>query len=155
MRNRQLRFTQVAVGLMFALLTVPAAASARPAVHATRAMTTASWYGHAFKNRRTASGVPFDPEQLVGAHPTLPLGSRVRVTDTAGGRSVVVTIVDRGPFMPGRGIDLSYAAARRIGIVERGIARVAVEVLTLAPTPPLLIALAVDPVYTLPGAILR
>jgi len=124
-------------------------------VQPTRTVTIASWYGHAFKNRRTASGVPFDPEQLVGAHPTLPLGSRVRVTEGTGGKSVVVTIVDRGPFARGRGIDLSYAAARQLGIVKRGIAKVAVEVLSPTPPPPLLIAQASHPDYFLPGAILE
>jgi rare lipoprotein A len=140
------------LGLAY-LATFPEAALARQ-VRPNRSFTTASWYGEAFKNRRTASGARFDPSRLVGAHRTLPLGSRVRVTEPEGGKSVIVTIVDRGPFIAGRGIDLSYAAARRLGIVKRGIARVAVEV--LSPTaPPLLIVQAAHPPYTLPGAILE
>lgn len=116
-------------------------------------VTNASWYGRAFKNRPTASGVLFDPEQLVGAHPSLPLGSRVCVTDLAKGRSVVVTIVDRGPFMRGRGIDLSYAAARSLGIVRRGIARVRIDLLSNRHAPPVMIAQAAGAGARLPGAL--
>jgi len=90
-------------------------------------VTRASWYGRAFGGRRTASGRIFNPNELTAAHRTLRLGSRVRVTELRGGRSVVVQITDRGPYVRGRGIDLSYAAARHIGIVERGVAPVRVE----------------------------
>jgi rare lipoprotein A (peptidoglycan hydrolase) len=89
--------------------------------------TRASWYGRAFHGRRTASGRIFNQNELTAAHRTLRLGSRVRVTELRGGRSVVVRITDRGPYVRGRGIDLSYAAARHIGIVERGVAPVRVE----------------------------
>ena len=90
-------------------------------------VTRASWYGRAFRGRRTASGRIFNPNELTAAHRTLRLGTRVRVTELHGGRSVVVQITDRGPYVRGRGIDLSYAAARHIGIVERGVAPVRVE----------------------------
>jgi rare lipoprotein A (peptidoglycan hydrolase) len=89
----------------------------------------ASWYGHEFASRRTASGARFDPSRLTGAHRTLPLGARVRVTNLHNGRSVLVTINDRGPFIAKRDIDLSLGAARAIGMVERGIARVRIELL--------------------------
>jgi len=116
---------------------------------------TASWYGRAFKGRQTASGVRFDPNTMVGAHRSLPLGSHVRVTELKGGRSVVVKIVDRGPFRHGRGIDLSYAAARRLGMVDQGLVRVRVEPVADPAKPPLLIALATPPVSPFPGAILQ
>lgn len=89
----------------------------------------ASWYGHEFASRRTASGARFDPSRLTGAHRTLPLGARVRVTNLHNGRSVLITINDRGPFYLKRDIDLSLGAARAIGMVERGVARVRIEVL--------------------------
>ena len=85
----------------------------------------ASWYGERFRGRRTASGSRFNPDALTAAHRTLPFGTRVRVTNVRNGRSVVVRITDRGPFIRGRIIDLSRAAARRIGIA--GIGRVRLE----------------------------
>jgi rare lipoprotein A (peptidoglycan hydrolase) len=87
----------------------------------------ASWYGEEFARRPTASGERFDPHKLTGAHRTLPLGSKVRVTNLHNGRSVLIVINDRGPFVEKRGIDLSYGAARQIGMVRRGIARVRLE----------------------------
>jgi rare lipoprotein A len=86
----------------------------------------ASWYGEAHQGRRTASGDVFDMYQLTAAHPTLPLGSRARVTNLNNGRSVDVRVNDRGPVIPGRIIDLSYAAAQALGAVSAGIVRVRV-----------------------------
>lgn len=80
----------------------------------------ASYYGAELAGRRTASGERFDPSELTAAHRTLPFGSKVRVTNPANGRSVVVRINDRGPFTRNRLIDLSRSAAERIGIVARG-----------------------------------
>ena len=82
----------------------------------------ASWYGAELAGHRTANGDRFDPNALTAAHRTLPLGSRVRVTYA--GRSVVVRINDRGPYAAGRVIDLSKAAAERIGLRARGSGRV-------------------------------
>lgn len=87
----------------------------------------ASFYGREFQGRRTASGARFDAGALTCAHPTAPFGTRLRVTDLETGRSVEVVVNDRGPFAPGRVVDLSLAAARRLGIVKRGLARVRVE----------------------------
>ena len=84
----------------------------------------ASWYGSDFQGKRTASGRPFNPHRLTAAHRTLDLGSKVKVTELSSGRSVVVQITDRGPFLPGRDIDLSYAGAGDLGFVRRGVARV-------------------------------
>ena len=89
----------------------------------------ASYYGRRFHGRPTASGERFDMHALTAAHKTLPFGSRVRVTNTRNGESVVVRINDRGPFVRGRHIDLSRAAAEEIGIVSSGHGRVELELL--------------------------
>ncbi len=88
----------------------------------------ASWYGREFAGRRTSSGMRFDPMRLTCAHRTLPLGARVLVTSQETGRSVVVTVNDRGPYAgPDRIIDLSGAAAARIGMVRDGLNIVTVK----------------------------
>src|SRR5215467_14514662 len=87
----------------------------------------ASWYGEEFASRLTASGERFDPQKLTGAHRTLPLGSKVRVTNLRNGRSVLVTITDRGPFRSRREIDLSYSAARLLGMLRLGVIDVLIE----------------------------
>lgn len=84
----------------------------------------ASWYGPGFHGRLTANGERFNTNSLTAAHRTLPFGTRVRVTNARSGRSVIVRINDRGPFIKGRVIDLSKAAARAIGIT--GISHVIV-----------------------------
>lgn len=84
----------------------------------------ASWYGKAFHGRKTSSGDSFDMYALTAAHPTLPIPSYVRVTNLANGRSAVVRINDRGPYHPGRIIDLSYAAAYKLGYTGQGSAQV-------------------------------
>jgi peptidoglycan lytic transglycosylase len=90
-------------------------------------VTHASWYGQEFAGRRMATGVRFNPQRLTAAHRTLALGSWVRVTEIRSQRAVVVQITDRGPYTRQRGIDLSYAAAQKLGIVRRGVARVHIE----------------------------
>jgi rare lipoprotein A len=93
----------------------------------TRERGLASWYGRKFHGQKTASGEVYDMFGMTAAHKTLPIPSYARVTNVKNGKSVVVRINDRGPFHPGRVIDLSYAAAQRIGIVEAGSALVEVE----------------------------
>lgn len=90
---------------------------------------TASFYARRFHGRTTASGVRYDPARMLAAHRTLPFGTRVRVTNLENRRSVVVTVVDRGPFRRGRIIDLSRSAARELGFVREGLAEVRLEVL--------------------------
>lgn len=87
----------------------------------------ASYYAQSFAGQRTASGEPYRPEALTGAHRTAPLGSRVLVTHLGNGRVVTVRINDRGPHVSGRVIDLSWAAARAIGLDRSGTARVRLE----------------------------
>jgi rare lipoprotein A len=77
---------------------------------------------------QTASGEKFDTHELTAAHPTLPFGTRLRVTNVATGRSVTVRVNDRGPFVPGRVVDVSYAAAETLGMVEGGVAKVKLDV---------------------------
>ncbi|MCS7068403.1 MAG: septal ring lytic transglycosylase RlpA family protein [Meiothermus sp.] len=89
----------------------------------------ASWYGPRFHGRRTANGERFNKFHLTAAHRTLPFNTRVRVTNLQNGRSIVVRINDRGPYIRGRIIDLSYAAARRLGMHRQGIIQVKVEIL--------------------------
>ncbi len=89
----------------------------------------ASYYHDRFQGRRTASGARYDKGTLSAAHKTLPLGTRVRVTDTRSGRSVVVRVNDRGPYHGGRIIDLSRAAANQIGLTSKGVGRVTLQVL--------------------------
>ncbi|MXO64918.1 septal ring lytic transglycosylase RlpA family protein [Altererythrobacter endophyticus] len=89
----------------------------------------ASWYGPRFRGRPTANGETFDPTQLTAAHRTLPFGSKVRVTDNRTGKTVIVRINDRGPYAHNRIIDLSEAAARKIGIHGSGRGQVTLALL--------------------------
>jgi rare lipoprotein A len=84
----------------------------------------ASYYGPGFAGRPTASGEKFNPQALTAAHRTLPFGSCLRVVVMESGRSVEVRVNDRGPFVQGRVVDLSLAAAKQLGLVEKGLARV-------------------------------
>src|SRR5688500_17243852 len=91
----------------------------------------ASWYGKRFHGQKTASGETYDMYAMTAAHPTLPIPSYARVTHVASGRSVVVRVNDRGPFHPGRIIDLSYAAALKLGYIQAGSAQVELESIIL------------------------
>jgi rare lipoprotein A len=95
--------------------------------HALRGI--ASWYGYPHHGRITAGGQRFNMYEFTAAHQTLPLGTRLRVTNLLNGRSVIVTIADRGPFVRGRVLDLSFAAAQEIGMLGRGTAPVQLEIL--------------------------
>jgi rare lipoprotein A len=88
----------------------------------------ASYYGAGFQGKRTASGERFNMHALTAAHNSLPFGTKVRVTNLSNGKSVIVRINDRGPSKGNRIIDLSYEAARRIGMVREGVVRVSLEV---------------------------
>jgi rare lipoprotein A len=88
---------------------------------------TASWYGEYFVGKPTASGEDFDMYDMTAAHPTLPLGSYVKVTNLRNGKAVVVKVNDRGPVVPGRIIDLSYGAAQALQFENRGLQRVRLD----------------------------
>jgi rare lipoprotein A len=85
----------------------------------------ASFY---WQGSKTASGEKFDPKELTAAHPTLPFGTKLRVTNTQTGQSVTVRVNDRGPYVPGRVVDVSYSAAQELGMVNRGVAKVKLDV---------------------------
>lgn len=89
----------------------------------------ASWYGPPYDQRRGANGKIYDEHAMTAAHRTLPLGTMIRVTNLANGRSATMTVTDRGPFVPGRVLDLSLAAAKKLGVWRSGIARVRIDVL--------------------------
>jgi len=120
----------------------------------------ASWYGRKFHGERTSSGETYDMYAMTAAHPTLPLPSYARVTNVATGKSVVVRVNDRGPFLHDRVIDLSYAAAHRIGIAQKGSGEVEVEAMlpaearpvAAAPLPPVAAAPAARPLPGVPAA---
>ena len=107
----------------------PAAPDSAGPEPGTRIDGLASWYGQQHQGRATASGEAFDMNKLTAAHRTLPFGTRLRVTNVENGKSVVVRVNDRGPHVPGRVLDLSFRAARALGITEAGVARVEVVVL--------------------------
>jgi rare lipoprotein A len=90
---------------------------------------TTSWYGEDFDGQPTANGEIYDMYAITAAHPTLPLGSIVRVTNTKNHRSQVVRINDRGPYIVGRELDVSYEVARRLGFDQSGLAKVRLELL--------------------------
>jgi rare lipoprotein A len=112
----------------------------------------ASWYGRKFHGEKTSTGEIYDMYAMTAAHPTLPLPSYARVTSVATGKSVVVRVNDRGPFLHNRVIDLSYAAATRIGIAQKGSGEVEVE--AIIPIEPATVAIAapLSPVTTAPVA---
>ena len=92
----------------------------------------ASWYGTKFHGRRTSSGEPYDMYAMTAAHKTLPIPSYVEVTNLDNGRKAIVRVNDRGPFIDGRIIDLSYAAAKKLGVYDSGTARVEVRAIELS-----------------------
>ena len=87
----------------------------------------ASWYGRQFHGRKTASGETFDMNAMTAAHRSLPLNCYIRVTNNNNGKSVVVKVNDRGPFHGNRVVDLSYGAAKKLGITNAGLAKVSIE----------------------------
>lgn len=117
------------VGIFLLLLLIAGCATKRVPVvepvrkgHQERGL--ASWYGKPYHGRKTASGEKYDMHSVSAAHRTLPFGSVVKVTNLENGRSLKIRINDRGPFVDGRIIDLSYKAAKKLGMVEAGVVRV-------------------------------
>lgn len=116
---------------------VPAPVAAEPEAAPEPAYETvgvgeASYYGHELAGNRTASGERFNPHGLTAAHHSLPMGTRLRVTNTRNGKSVIVRVNDRGPFAKARILDLSLGAAHKIAMVRSGTARVKIERLRTA-----------------------
>src|SRR6266568_3878919 len=104
------------------------APAAAPSISPSAMIGVASYYGKEYQGKKTASGEIYDMNKMTAAHRTLPFGVNVRVTDLSSDRSVVVRVNDRGPFARGRIIDLSLAAARKLGIIRAGRATVKLEI---------------------------
>lgn len=121
--TRSLRYGVVASLALFAAFVQPRLSAAS----GDSSIVVASWYGPSFHGRRTASGQVFDQERLTAAHKTLPFGTKLRVTNLRNGRSVLVVVNDRGPFIRNRQLDVSLGAARRLGLVRPGTAPVLIE----------------------------
>ena len=124
-------FNKILTAVIVAILiSLPMSASARVKQGYTQ-KGVASYYHDSLHGRKTASGEVYNKRILSAAHKSLPLGTKVRVTKASSGKSIVVKINDRGPFVKGRIIDLSRRAARRLGIIGSGVAKVEVEVLNV------------------------
>src|SRR4029077_7354771 len=106
----------------------------------------ASWYGRRFHGEKTSNGEIYNMYAMTAAHPTLPLPSYARVTGVASGKSVIVRVNDRGPFLHGRVIDLSFAAASRIGIAQKGSGEVEAEAILPSRSPTLVAVAPLQPV---------
>lgn len=113
-------------------LAPPSAPSLSVTAETVKKCGIASWYGSRWQGRRTASGARFDDRKFTAANLSLPFRTRARITNLANGRSVEVTVIDRGPYKQGRLIDLSAAAARALGMLKEGLADVAISAV-LAP----------------------
>lgn len=129
-RGAKSLITALCVALLFGCATATLANEQGQPPWAAELEGYASWYGGKFQGRMTANGEIFDTNKLTAAHKTLPFNTLVEVTHSGNGRSVVVRINDRGPFIEGRVIDLSRAAADAIGMTGEGIAHVRLEVLS-------------------------
>lgn len=121
--------SQASTATLSPALEAAAVKAAAQSGHIWRQTGIASWYGPNFQGKETASGQTFNMHQLTCAHRTLPLGSLVRVTNLQNHKSVVLRVNDRGPVPPSRVIDLSYAAAGKLGMREKGLARVRIVLL--------------------------
>lgn len=130
MRRRRIPLGPLAAALLLAACAGPRTAGAPwPPAAGDAEVGLASWYGRDFHGRRTSSGEIYDMYQMTAAHRTLPLGTWVEVIHLETGRSIQVRVNDRGPFVGGRVIDLSYGAARVLGMVGQGVAPVRVRAL--------------------------
>ena len=121
------KISLVLLAALFASLSLPSLAAGPGKVQ----KGVASYYHDSLHGNKTASGQIYNKNKLSAAHKTLPLGSKVRVTDVRTGKSIVVKVNDRGPFVKGRIIDLSRRAASDLGIIKKGITPVKVEVLSV------------------------
>jgi rare lipoprotein A len=124
--------TLTTAALLMTLLPITFESQARPGPGHTQ-KGIASYYHDSLHGLKTASGQIYNRNRLSAAHKTLPLGTKIRVTDTLTGNSIVVKVNDRGPFVKGRIIDLSREAASELGMIKRGVSSVKLEVLSLPP----------------------
>lgn len=122
------RYAMKMIALIGVLLLFGACASHPPAKRESLYQATgkASFYAHKFHGRKTANGEIYQKDRLTAAHRSLPFGTRLKVTNLSNGREVVVRVNDRGPYVKGRIIDVSYAAAKKLGMTHKGVVRVKV-----------------------------
>jgi rare lipoprotein A len=123
-----IKFYNTALGALFAL-TVALSPASQVFAHEATIVGTASWYGPGFHGRTTANGERYNMNAMTAAHKSLKFGTKVKVTNNTNGKSVVVRINDRGPFVGSRVIDLSKSAASAIDMIGPGTAKVTIEVL--------------------------
>jgi rare lipoprotein A len=150
--NRRIAAVTLVAFIMACATTSPPSPKAAEVLHG-----VASWYGEEFAGRTTANGEIFDPLELTAAHRTLPFGTVVDVTNAKTRQTVRVRVNDRGPYIGGRVIDLSYAAAQRIGLIEPGIGEVDIAIVKVGsgerePPAPLEVTIAEAPITALPPA---
>ena len=127
MRKTSLAIATSAGLALSQLAAVPAHAAPPVSLVPTQSLVLTSFYGRELHGQRKANGERFDMNAMTAAHRTLPFGTRLRVTNPRNGHSVIVRVSDRGPFTRGRGLDVSYAAARQLGFIAQGVARLRVE----------------------------
>ena len=130
-----MRWTGLWLVLFFVLTGCATGRASHSRIEGSALSGEASWYGHPHHGRRTASGEIYDMNKMTAAHRTLPLGTRVLVTNRENGRTVEVRINDRGPFRKNRVLDLSYAAARSLGAVGEGVIPVTLKILAVGSGP--------------------
>ena len=118
-----IKLIQLLFAILLAILILPVQAQAGQVFQSGKA----SYYGKAHHGKRTASGVRFNMHGLTAAHRTLPFGTKLRVTSKDTGKSVIVTVNDRGPYHGNRILDLSQEAARQLGMIKRGVGQVTIE----------------------------
>jgi rare lipoprotein A len=129
-----LKISRILIPLIITALIAGCSHMQVPANSRQQQIGTASWYGKDFHGKPTASGEIYNMYGYSAAHKTLPLGTRVRVTNLDNGRKILVPINDRGPFVGRRIIDMSYGAARHLGMVKEGLAKVRIEVIQTTST---------------------
>ena len=126
MKIKKSTILSLALSISSLFLTTPVAAHETVR---TLGVKTVSWYGPDFHGRKTANGERFNQHAFTAAHKTLPFGTKLKVTCIATGKSAIVTVNDRGPFHGNRALDLSKAAASAIGLLDRGVGKVKIDVL--------------------------
>ena len=125
MKIKKSTFLSLSLSITSLFLTTPVAAAETVR---SLGVKTASWYGKPFHGRIAADGSRFNMYQSTAAHRTLPFGTKLKVTCVKTGKSTVVTVTDRGPFHGNRALDLSYGAAKALGMLDRGITKVKIEI---------------------------
>lgn len=126
MKIKKSTILSLALSISSLFLTTPVAAHETVR---TLGVKTVSWYGKPFHGRTAADGSRFNMYHPTAAHRTLPFGTKLKVTCISTGKSTIVTVTDRGPFHGNRALDLSYGAARAIGIIDQGVAKVKIDIL--------------------------